>query len=554
MNYRVIKEDDLFLVSAPGGQVPSPEDDPFGYGLYQADTRVLSRLVWRTSPDVWVPLDGTDEGNFRAVYLYTNREWRGDDAAGPAIPRESLFVTRTQMVDGKRLYERVDVQNFGPRPVSFDVVYEVAADFLDMFEVRGFSGGERGSPAAVEALGDELRFSYAGSDGVLRQTTVCLAGGSGFTGLPAEAHTGGGAAGRLRGRVTVEGQGKAGWMLVVEPEHGREPGGAQASGAAGAGKSAVAGAADAGPKMAGAPETGGMMPEVGGLRCGHEAWFADWHTAEAAVASDYRRWLETAPVVRGHDLFARWYRRGLLDVRMLLTDIGYGRFPVAGVPWFAVPFGRDSLITALMLLPVQPAVAAGTLRTMAAFQGRRVDRDRDEEPGKIMHELRAGELTRAGRVPFGPYYGTVDATPLFLNLAADYYLWTGDIETVRELVPHADRAFEWLERFGDRDGDGFVEYFRETAGGLANQGWKDSGDSVVHKDGTLAEGPIALCEVQGYAYEAALAGARLLDGFGESGGAELREWAAHLKRRFAESYWVETPEGRYPAVALDAHK
>jgi glycogen debranching enzyme len=263
--------------------------------------------------------------------------------------------------------------------------------------------------------------------------------------------------------------------------------------------------------------------------------------------------MSSAPNVTGDEKFSQWYQRGLRDIRMLLTDIGHGPFPVAGVPWYAVPFGRDSLITALQLLSVDPKVAKGTLLTMASFQGKAVDASRDEQPGKILHEWRVGELTRTGQMPFGPYYGTIDATPLFLILAAEYCLWTGDFELIQSLDDVVRRAFAWIEQYGDRDGDGFVEYFQEASGGIANQGWKDSGDSIVHKDGTLAEAPIALCEVQGYVYKAYQLWSILYARLGNTADAErCRTKAQELQRRFIECFWMEE-EGAV-ALALDKHK
>jgi len=250
----------------------------------------------------------------------------------------------------------------------------------------------------------------------------------------------------------------------------------------------------------------------------------------------------------------RWLDLALGDLsalRLALPGQPDDEFFAAGAPWFFTLFGRDSLWAARLLLPLDARMAASTLRVLARLQGTGNDPSTAEQPGKIMHELRAGTLSMPGEgIELPPlYYGTVDATPLWICLlaeAADAGMPEGEI---RALLPHLEAAIAWMRR--SVGAHGFLDYVDETGHGLSNQGWKDSGDSIQWRDGTLAEGPIALCEVQGYAYEAALGGAALLDRFGRPGGDEVRSWAADLKARFAERYWVETPEGRYPAIALD---
>lgn len=268
-----------------------------------------------------------------------------------------------------------------------------------------------------------------------------------------------------------------------------------------------------------------------------------WEVSLVGVDPRLARWLDTA--------------LGDLDaLRLVLPENPDDEFFAAGAPWFLTLFGRDSLWAARLALPVDRRIAASTLRVLARLQGDRVDPATAQQPGKILHELRSSALTLPGEGIVLPpvYYGTVDATAQWVCLLADAWRWGMPDDEVRALLPALWAALEWLLRHGDSDGDGFIDYIDETGHGLANQGWKDSGDSIQWRTGELAAGPIALCEVQGYAHEAALSGAELLDRFGEPGGEELRAWAAALKARFAESYWVDTPEGRYPAVALDAHK
>ncbi|MBP5803729.1 amylo-alpha-1,6-glucosidase [Microbacterium maritypicum] len=255
---------------------------------------------------------------------------------------------------------------------------------------------------------------------------------------------------------------------------------------------------------------------------------------------------------------ARWMEQAIADLsalRLALPAHPEDAFYAAGAPWFFTLFGRDSLWAARLALAVDPDIAASTLRVLARLQGTAHDASAAEAPGKIAHELRSGVLSLPHEDVHLPplYYGTVDATPLWICLLADAHAGGMSEREVRALLPALRAALTWMTVHGDASGSGFIDYADESGHGLANQGWKDSGDSIQWRDGRLAEGPIALSEVQGYAYEAAIRGADLLDTFGEPGAAELRVWAADLRERFRAAYWVTTPEGRYPAIALDAH-
>ncbi|MEW1959368.1 glycogen debranching N-terminal domain-containing protein [Kineococcus sp. NPDC059986] len=267
----------------------------------------------------------------------------------------------------------------------------------------------------------------------------------------------------------------------------------------------------------------------------------------------------TPPTPSGDDRLDRWLARALDDLGALRMSTG-GRpedvFLAAGAPWFFTLFGRDSLWAARFLLPLDHTVAAGTLRVLAGLQGSRSVPDTAEQPGKVMHELRRETLHIPGEgVSLAPlYYGTIDATPLWICLLHDAWRAGMPEDEVHDLLPHLQRALDWMRDHGDSDGDGFLEYVDETGHGLANQGWKDSGDSVQWRDGTFAEGPIALCEVQAYAYEAAVHGADLLQHFGLDGADGWRRWAARLRERFRASFWVHDEQGAYPAIALDAAK
>ncbi|GIT78958.1 amylo-alpha-1,6-glucosidase [Leifsonia sp. LS1] len=300
--------------------------------------------------------------------------------------------------------------------------------------------------------------------------------------------------------------------------------------------------------------------ELAGASAATLSWeiSVDDPTAVVAGAGPSAQW-EAFTISTGDSRLASWLERALADLqslRMTTTARPDDVFLAAGAPWFFTLFGRDSIWAARMLLPLGTEIAASTLRVLAALQGTDTVGETAEQPGKIMHELRPSALTIPGEGVVLPplYYGTVDATALWIALLHDAWRWGMPAAEVEELLPALEAALVWMRDHGDSDGDGFLEYRDTTGHGLANQGWKDSGDSIQWNDGTLADGPIALCEVQGYAYEAAIGGAELLEAFGRTGADEWRTWAADLKDRFAASFWIDDPAGAYPAIALDAAK
>jgi glycogen debranching enzyme len=287
----------------------------------------------------------------------------------------------------------------------------------------------------------------------------------------------------------------------------------------------------------------------------HKPKFAT--SAGSNMRLNLKEWLDQAPIVTSHPEVVRLYVHSLMDVASLRfhpDNMPQHSLPAAGLPWFMALFGRDSLVTSYQLLPFAPELAATTLRALAAFQGKKVEQLTEEEPGRILHELRFGELTYFRERPQAPYYGASDTTPLFLVLLDEYERWTGDVNLVRDLKPNALRALEWIDRYGDRDGDGFVEYQRTTSLGLENQCWKDSWNSILFQDGTVAQAPRATCEIQGYVYDARIRCARLArDIWGDQElAAKLERQAANLKSQFNQEFWI--PDRQFFALALDGHK
>jgi len=368
---------------------------------------------------------------------------------------------------------------------------------VDIFEVRGFRRKRSGQILEPRCDEDRVRLSYRGLDGRLRCSELC------FTPRPEKLR-----ADEVCFSLSLEPRAEAVVTLSVR---------------------CLDSAAE----------------EVPRLR--FEQAFHSARAALAAPAADGCR------VDSSNEQFNDWLNRSAADLRMMLTDTEHGRVPYAGVPWFSAPFGRDGLITAFQTLWMNPSIAAGVLRFLSATQAQERSRRSEAEPGRILHEARGGELAALGEVPFRRYYGTVDATPLFVMLAHAYWERTADRDLLERIWPHVLRALDWIEQYGDRDGDGFVEYERQSAAGLVNQGWKDSGDAIFHADGRLAEGPIALCEVQAYVYGALHGAAELARAMGDGSRTDsLQQQADALRARFEERFWCEEI-GSY-ALALDGDK
>lgn len=517
----VLKHDRRFLLSDAYGDVGT---DARGLGLYVGDTRVLSRLELRL--DGHRPLvlrTGTGAG-YRCTIQMTNPDLarnpleKGD--AGALLARQSLGIVRERLVsDG--LEERVRIHNYTMHVERCTVTLALDADFADIFEVRGVRRSVRGERAPVVVGDQEVRFEYRGLDGRLRRTFVSISE-PGIR-MPADGPDGGAApTGDLEPDTGVT----LAFDWTIPPGSDRS----------------LEVRVTSDESETGAAPTRRRPGSSTGQQSDPEASHRAWHATSTSVSSS-------------HAGAERAFRRGMSDLR-LLVDPGPGegeRYIAAGVPWYDALFGRDSIITSLQLLCVRPQVAADTLSILARLQATTADDWRDAEPGKILHELRTGEMALAHEIPHTPYYGSVDSTPLFLVLLAEYERWTADLALVDRLWPAATAALDWIDRSGDRDGDGFVEYSRRSERGLINQGWKDSADAIRWADGRLAEGPIALAEVQGYVFQARRGMARLARRRGDVAMADRLEAAADdLRTRFEAAFWLDGP-ATY-AVALDGEK
>jgi len=462
-------------------------------GIYHHDTRYLSRLQFRLN-NVPLLLLSSNVQEDNAVLSV--------DLANPGMPSrhlrgELIHVNRLKFIWNAACYERILIRNFDDRPHELTFGVQFGADFADLFEVRGRRRTRRGRMSVDRWSDSAVALQYVGLDGVERVTSLAF-----------EPH----------------------------PNHLDD--------------------ATALFEMLLAPGQGARLV----LRIGCDirsrgdpvarTFYTSLRSARRALRDASAR---AASLDSSNSLFNEMARRSVSDLYMLITETEHGPYPFAGIPWFSTPFGRDGLLTALFTLWIDPAITRGVLRFLAATQASQIDHERDAEPGKILHEMREGEMARLGEVPFARYYGSVDATPLFVLLTGEYFSRTGDLDTVRALWPNVMAALYWIDTYGDPDGDGFVEYHRKNANGLINQGWKDSANAIFHEDGRMAEGPIALCEVQAYVYGAKRHAATMASALGDlPASIALSQQAATLREKFEAAFWCEDLSTY--ALALDGAK
>jgi glycogen debranching enzyme len=414
------------------------------------------------------------------------------------LPENTVHIRRQQLLASDLLYDSITFSNFNLSEANLVIEIAFEADFVDVFQVRGCGRPKSGHYYKPVVQGDSLIFFYRGLDNVTRETVV-----------------------RFQTPPDEIDYNVARWNWKIPAGTFRELLNTVSC------------------RVAGDSVRPSNKTVVQGFRERREA-FRHWEEESTSFESS-------------NHIFDQSLQTCVADFHALQIPNGDQHIVAAGIPWFATMFGRDSLIAAYQALLLNPRLASETLRVLARYQGKQFNDWLDEEPGKIPHEYRTGEMTRAGEMPFGPYYGSVDATPLFLILLSETYNWTGDEKLVQELLPAARAALKWIESYGDLDGDGLVEYKRRSSKGLTNQGWKDSWDANMHRDGSVANPPIALVEVQGYCYEAQYRMAQLLRIFGDNEYADkLRKAAVELAKKIEKSFWL--PAESFYAMGLDSKK
>ncbi|HZS11319.1 MAG TPA: amylo-alpha-1,6-glucosidase [Nitrospirales bacterium] len=464
-------------------------------GLYHDGTRHLSRLELRLGEHRPMLLSSTvkDDNALLAVDLTNTDAPIGDDLL---VPRGTVHLSRTMFLWNGQCYERLRLLNYGLAPVALSFSFHFASDFADIFEVRGMKRARKGHRLDDFIEGGSIVLAYEGLDGLVRRTRLE------FSMPPTEAT---GDTARFEALLTPRSEMTL--FLTVSCE-----------------------CADT------------RAPRI------------SYHHAFSSMCAELNRAkTQDCDLYTSNEGFNDWLNRSLDDLHMMVTATQQGPYPYAGVPWFSTPFGRDGIITAFETLWINPDLTRGVLAFLASTQATEVIPEQDAEPGKILHEARRGEMAALGEIPFGRYYGSVDAGPLFVMLAGAYFERTGDVAFVERIWPNIELTLKWLETYGDQDGDGFVEYSRHSVNGLVHQAWKDSSDPVFHADGVLADAPIAICEVQAYVYAAYRAAAQIASAIGRSSRAEaLNDRASRLQEHFEAIFWCDDL-GTY-ILALDGEK
>ncbi len=490
-----LKSGDTFGVFDTNGNILAGPD--IADGLYHRDTRYLSFLDLKLNGVTPILLSSTIRDNNATLTCdLTNPDFYGPGGE-LALAHDTIHLRRSRFIYGNACYERILVRNFSDRDEDITLAIGFGADFADLFETRGMKRARHGDRLAPVFGPEQVSIAYVGLDGRRRATRIR------FSPKPFLLEDD-----RATFRFTLAPQKR----VILNFEIACDPAPAQQSAS--------------------------------------QAFLFSLVEARRSLRLSSAR---ATAIETSNEIFNEAIRRSICDLYMLVTDKETGPYPYAGVPWYSTAFGRDALVSAMHTLWIDPAIARGVLLYLSRHQARNIDDLADAEPGKILHEVRNGEMAELGEVPFRHYYGSVDSTPLFVWLAGLYFERTDDIETARMLWPHVEAALAWIDTYGDRDGDGFIEYGRRNENGLLNQGWKDSFDSIFHADGTLAEGPIALVEVQGYVFAAKMLAAGMAARLGDAGRAvALREEAKRLRDAFEDAFWCEDIDTY--ALALDGSK
>lgn len=545
-----LKDDDLFLITDTLGNISGclEDDSVASLGLFCHDTRFLSRLELQIEGRSPILLSSNTEKGYLQTVLCSNP--RIDDR----IRAETIGIRREMVLNGG-LFEEIEITNFTTKPVSFEISLSFNSDFLDLFEVRGYGRSKRGTilrpvpektnVASPDSAADKpalLANDNANSDSEnqaaenpnspISASETNPIDRSAIAPYPAC---------QLQEDLTLAYQGLDGLVMASHIQFYHQPP-AQFQGNTAVWHISL--------ESHEAIKLGYRLKMlIDGKSISQVSTPATLTQAKAAELLEEREWLsEITRINSGENTFNRLLKCAEQDIYSLRQTFGKGKAISAGVPWFSTLFGRDSIIAASQILILDPSLARETLTTLAHYQGKTDDDWRDEEPGKILHEIRMGEMARCNEIPHTPYYGTVDATPLWLMLYAEYYAWTYDSQTLDRLWPNALAAMEWIDRKCVETG--YLSYYQKSKRGLANQGWKDSGDCIVNRDGVMAEGSIALCEVQAYVYAAKIRMAEiarikkridLVD--------RWEEEARDLKTRFNRDFWIE--DLGYCALALD---
>ena len=492
-NLTLIDGKTFLSTTVAGDIVPASAPD---VGFFHDDTRFLSYLELRVSGRPGVVLSANAEKTFVSQIELTTEEMKVRDSF--EIAENTIHIRRQQLLNADVLFDRFALINFNRHELNLSIELFFEADFVDVFQVRGTARRVQGHYFRPVRQGNCLGFVYLGLDGVLRQTWIEMTPG------PSRMEEN-----SAHWDVTLPPLQRSEIEVTVTPVVGKQDNRA-------------------------APSEFATCLRERRLR------FARWERSSTHFSSN-NSLLDTALDTAVSDFHA-----------LQISDRGQNVVG-AGIPWFATLFGRDSIIAAYQALSLNPQLAVDTLQVLAHYQGKEVNDWRDEQPGKILHEFRQGEMTRCGELPFGPYYGSLDSTPLFLILLSETYNWTADESVVKNLLPAAYAALDWIDNYGDFDKDGFVEYSRHSAKGLVNQAWKDSWDAYMRPDGSISPSPIAPIEVQGYVYDAKYRMSSLLRIFGDSARAErLKNEAAELATRLDKAYWIA--DRNYFAMALDGEK